>query len=366
MPSILVDPTIEQQLQAGAPVGLAVSGGKDSDVLGLDGNAHLDRVGHTGPRILIHSDLGRVEWKGSKEGCERLAERLGLELVVVRRQQGDLMDRWLQRWTDNMARYANLEVVKVILPWSTPSMRFCTSELKTTIICRELVRRFPGQTIINAVGIRWDEGMERKNASISEPQEELQRVRAKTTGFNWHPLLNYTEADIYEAHARHAFPLQESYTLYGASRHSCVFCIMATLADLLAGASCEDNHDLYREMVDLEILSAFSFQSGRWLGDVRPDLLTTAQQVGLAMAKQTAFQRELVESLIPKHLLYTKGWPTVMPTVPEAKLLAKVRSTVGALMGVEMRFTTASEIRDRYQQLMAENAARIKKKAKAA
>ncbi len=47
---------------------------------------------------------------------------LGLELMVVRREAGDMMDRWLQRWRDNLARYATLRCVKVILPWSTPSM----------------------------------------------------------------------------------------------------------------------------------------------------------------------------------------------------------------------------------------------------
>lgn len=358
MQPVLTDATIDQLLTQRAPVALGVSGGKDSTVLAFEANAHLDVIGHAGPRILVHSDLGRVEWRGSKDGCERLAERLGLELVVVQRQQGDLMDRWLQRWDANCRRYAELQVVKIILPWSTPAMRFCTSELKTTIICRELVRRWPGQTIINGVGIRREEGGDRKNAPISEPQQNLVRVKAQTTGYDWHPILDRTLDDVHACHGHYDWPLQESYTVYGASRHSCVFCIMATLADLLAGASCEDNHAIYREMVQLEIVSGFSFQSARWLGDVRPDLLSAEQQAGLALAKQRAYQRELIESRIPAHLLYAKGWPTVMPTVPEAKLLAHVRSTVGALMGIPVLYTTAGDIRQRYAELMAKNAQR--------
>jgi hypothetical protein len=47
---------------------------------------YLDAIGHHGPRVLIHSDLGQVEWKDSLPTCERLAARLGLELIVVRRQ----------------------------------------------------------------------------------------------------------------------------------------------------------------------------------------------------------------------------------------------------------------------------------------
>jgi hypothetical protein len=76
----------------------------------------LDAQGHAGPRILIHSDLGRVEWRQSLPLCERLAARLGLELVVVRRQAGDLLDRRQTRWRNNVARYADLACVQLIVP----------------------------------------------------------------------------------------------------------------------------------------------------------------------------------------------------------------------------------------------------------
>ena len=41
---------------------------------------------------------------------------------------------WLSRWAANVARYANLECVKLILPWSTAAQRFCTAELKSAVI----------------------------------------------------------------------------------------------------------------------------------------------------------------------------------------------------------------------------------------
>lgn len=40
-----------------------VSGGKDSDACALATAAYLDQVGHRGPRLLIHADLGSVEWE---------------------------------------------------------------------------------------------------------------------------------------------------------------------------------------------------------------------------------------------------------------------------------------------------------------
>jgi hypothetical protein len=53
---------------------------------------HLDRIGHAGPRLLIHADLGSVEWADSLPTCQQLSEHLGVDLVTVRRKQGGLME----------------------------------------------------------------------------------------------------------------------------------------------------------------------------------------------------------------------------------------------------------------------------------
>lgn len=121
------DPQIDIALMGHAPVYVGVSGGKDSQALAYRMQSHLDAIGHTGTRALIHSDLGRVEWRDSILVCERLAERLGWELIVVRRAAGDMMDRWLLRWAANVGRYAALSCVKLIMPWSSAAQRFCTS-----------------------------------------------------------------------------------------------------------------------------------------------------------------------------------------------------------------------------------------------
>ncbi|WP_139222997.1 hypothetical protein [Paracidovorax wautersii] len=108
-------------------VAVGVSGGKDSDACAIAVDRHLNAIGHTGPRVLVHADLGVVEWEDSLPGCQRLAENLGWELMVLQSASGDLMDRWKLRWKNNIKRYNDLECVKLILPWSTPTMRFCTS-----------------------------------------------------------------------------------------------------------------------------------------------------------------------------------------------------------------------------------------------
>ncbi len=360
---IAVDTDIADLLAAAAVVAIGVSGGKDSCALAIAVCAHLDAIGHKGPRVLIHADLGRVEWKDSLPTCERLAAKLGIELMVVRREQGDMMDRWLQRWRDNVARYASLECVKLILPWSTPSMRFCTSELKTSVICKALVKRFPGQRIVSAAGIRRDESKQRSEAEISEVEPELDRKKARTTGRVWNPLVEWTEDDVRALCAARSFALHEGYTRFGMSRISCAFCIMADLADLMSSAACNDNVAIYREMVDLEIVSTFAFQGGRWLGDVAPHLLTDAQREGLASAKTIAAVREAIEEAIPEHLLFERGWPKVMPTREEAELLCDVRRRLATVVGLEVDFVDADQLLARYAALMAENALREAAKA---
>jgi len=91
---------------------------------------------------LIHSHLGSSEWNDSLPVCQRLASHLHTDLIVVTRRAGDLMARWEARWRSSVQRYADLETVTLVLPLSTPAMRFCTSELKTHLIEAELRRRF--------------------------------------------------------------------------------------------------------------------------------------------------------------------------------------------------------------------------------
>ena len=62
---VATTPEINSLLASNAPVAWGVSGGKDSVALALAGQAYLDSIGHTGPRVLVHADLGRIEWQDS-------------------------------------------------------------------------------------------------------------------------------------------------------------------------------------------------------------------------------------------------------------------------------------------------------------
>jgi 3'-phosphoadenosine 5'-phosphosulfate sulfotransferase (PAPS reductase)/FAD synthetase len=366
--AVSAPPEIRALLAANAPVAVGISGGKDSSAVALRLDDYLNEIGHTGPRLLIHSDLGVVEWKDSLPVCEKLAARMGWELVVVRRTAGDLMDRWEKRWSNNIERYESLACVKVILPWSTPSMRFCTSELKTDVICAELKRRFPGQEILSVTGIRHAESAQRAKMPCMQAQPRLTTKTKGTTGWNWNPIIEWPTEDVYTYLAEKQEPLHEAYTCYGCSRVSCAFCFMAGLDDLIGAATCADNHDLYRRMVELEITSTFAFQGNRWLGDVAPHLLTGDMAERLAKAKKAGELRARAEAQLADHLLYVKGWPTAVPTQEEAELIAQVRLAVSIALDITIGYTDAESIRERYAELLKINevkqAAKDKKQKK--
>lgn len=348
--SIEVPSEVANVLAADAPVFVGVSGGRDSQALAYRVCAHLDDIGHQGRCFLVHADLGRVEWRDSLPVCERLAQRLGVELIVVRRNAGDMMDRWLSRWTANVARYANLECVKLILPWSTAAQRFCTAELKSQVIAREMRRRFPEGDVVSAVGIRREESA--KRARMPAWKQDERTTRRRGAGHTWNPLLGWRRGDVNDYVRIRGDELHEAYRLYGSTRVSCAFCVLGSEHDLRASSNCTDNQAIYREMVALEATSTFSFQSHRWLGDVAPDLLDAGLRARLQEAKERAQLRMSAEVRLPEHLPFVKGWPTVLPTPGEAALIARVRRDVAQAVGLQVHHTDRDAVLVRYRELM--------------
>lgn len=355
--NLTIDREIAEMIAADAVIAFGVSGGKDSDAMALATSRFLDQVRHAGPRVLIHADLGEIEHADSLPQCRRLATRLGLELIVVRRKKGGMIARWRQRWQDNLARYINLSCVTLITPWSSATMRYCTSELKIAPITRDLAVRFHGLRIINCIGIRGEESDTRAVKPISQINNKLLRAGG-LGGRDWNPIRDWRVEEVWLEHERSGFPGQYAYLVNGNLRVSCAFCVLSSLHDLRASSKDERNHSAYRQVVDLEIASAFSFQPSRWLGDVRPDLLTREQVAGVERAKEIAQGRREVEAHIPKALRFVKGWPTFIPSLVECALLAEVRQAIGSLTGLPAKFTDERSVRARYEELYAQKLSR--------
>lgn len=210
--------------------------------------------------------------------------------------------------------------------------------------------------MVNVVGVRREESANRAKQPVSKPDSKI--VSRGREGATWNAIIDMKRAEVIPFIESYGLARHEAYTEYGMTRVSCSFCVLASAGDLMSSTQCEDNHAIYREMVDLEITSTFSFQSGKWLGDVRPDLLSEEMLQGLEDAKRKAEVRQIAEARLPKHLRYVKGWPVAVPTVAEAELLAEVRGTVADALGLEINYRDPHGIITRYEELMAEAASK--------
>ncbi|MCT8162860.1 MULTISPECIES: phosphoadenosine phosphosulfate reductase family protein [Pseudomonas] len=349
LPPVATTPEIDSVLQQKTVVAFGVSGGKDSIAGLIATHRYLNSIGFTGPRLAVHADLGSVEWDQSLFKCQEAAEKLGWEMDVTTRQAGGMMERWLSRWSNNTQRYTDLSCVQLILPWSTPSMRFCTSELKVAVIRSRLKKLYPDYNIVNATGIRREESSSRAKMPIAK--HDPQTARRGFEGYQWNPIIEWSVGEVWGAIASEGLDPHEAYTRFNMSRVSCRWCIMSSGPDLYNATLDPAGHELYRQMVDLEIDSTFAFQSNKWLGDVNQTLLSSETKDRLELAKAAAARRKVLEAGIPNHLRFEKQWPTCIPSLQEASLLAEIRIEVAAGIGLNIKCTDATSVIQRYEEL---------------
>lgn len=351
-----VDPMIIAAIRSGAWFAFNLSGGKDSTIAAHAATRLLDALGHPAERrIAIHADLGRAEWRSTPATVAAIADRLGLPLLVVRRTAGDMVARWEQRFLAGKRRYEALETYNLIGPWSSASLRFCTSELKIQVIGPELARRYRGQTIVSIIGLRREESPSRRATPISRLDHRFAKSgnAAGTTMITWHPAVDWTQAEVFAAHDRHGLPLHEAYREYGATRLSCAYCVLASLHDLRASTHAAGNADLYRHLVAIEANSTFSFQPQRWLADIAPILLPASLRQDVERAKSRAQERRALEAEMPPALRFIKGWPPRMPSHSEATNIARCRGPILAHHGLVDHYPDARAVLERFAELLS-------------
>lgn len=353
------------QDSANTVVALSISGGKDSTVLATETNEYLNRIGFTGTRILVHSDLGAIEQHESATICRRLSDHLQIPLHTVLPLR-PMLEQWEFRAESVARRFINLETVRISTPWSSSKLRFCTSQLKTTPICSYLKRTFPGKMILNAIGLRRQESAGRAKKQITQENNLLVGKKLGTRGITWNAILDYSLEDVFLAHKRHNFPLHEAYTKFGLSRVSCSFCVLASESDLRASLSDDRNHEAFRRIAQLEIKSTFGFKDGFWLSDLAPHLLTENERTGLANAKNKAIKRRMGDKQIPVELLFNAetGFPAFQPTLAQAERLGHARAEIGEILNLPVKYTTAVAVYNRYAELLEIKAEKEAIKAK--
>jgi len=350
---IATDPMIDEAIAGGAWVIFNLSGGKDCGAVSSRTIRHLDAIGHPRERrFAIHADLGRAEHTFNPAQVEAQARALGLRLDVVRAKSGDLVDRFENRWALGLKAYVDLRLYNLRGPWSSPSLKFCQSEKKIQVMGPHLARELRGNTIINVVGIRREESTGRSKTEVAKLDTRFAKPdnRHGTRMMLWHPGVEMLEDEVFDINRQDGVPLSPSYGM-GATRHSCAMCIMASINDLQVGA--QAHPWLYRHYVEMEASTTFSFQAGRWLADVRPELLSDGLMADIDRAKVKFAERREIEAALPAQHRFVKGWPLHLPTLEEAEQIAAGRTRILAHHGAENNYPTGRAVRDRFAELLA-------------
>ncbi|WP_051710157.1 phosphoadenosine phosphosulfate reductase family protein [Streptomyces sp. NRRL S-350] len=156
-----------------------VSGGKDSQAMLAELMLHATAAGVADRVVVVHADLGIVEWPGVRELAEEHARHYGLRFETVQRVGSNLIERVEERGM-----------------WPSADNRWCTSDFKRGPI-RKLITMLVNEAraaghvgvvrILNVMGLRADESAARRklvpfchDGSKTCPCAECQRRRKAT------------------------------------------------------------------------------------------------------------------------------------------------------------------------------------------
>lgn len=232
---------VRELIARGALFVINHSGGKDSQAMYLV----LRRIVPRDQILLVHADLGEVEWAGAVGHI--LATTSG------------------ERFTTCHGARSLLKMIEDRGMFPSPQQRQCTSDLKRGPIERTIrgitrERQAIGMTswglVVNCMGMRAQESSSRKK--LPAFKFSARNSKAGREWYDWLPIHEMLEEEVFSTIAAAG---QEPHPIYklGMRRFSCVFCIMASEEDLKTAAHLATTRpellnrpDLYLEYVRLE------------------------------------------------------------------------------------------------------------------
>ena len=218
---------IRRLIAAGFVFVLNHSGGKDSQAMYL----RLAPLVPARQLIVVHAILHEVDWEGIPEHIEATTHHpvyyvaAGKSLLSMAETRGK---------------------------FPSPVYRQCTSDLKRgpveTFIRRYLLQHpeLQGQ-VVNCMGLRAEESSAR--SKLNTLTKNARNSRAGRTWFDWLPIHTLSTSAVFAEIAQAGQQPHWAYAA-GMTRLSCVFCIMASSADLRTAARLRP--ELYQRYVSLE------------------------------------------------------------------------------------------------------------------
>lgn len=236
------------------------SAGKDSQAM-LDYVAELATAAGVRDRIVVvHADLGRVEWAGTRELAERQARHYGFRFEVCSRPQGDL-----------------LEQIEARGMWPSSKQRYCTSDHKRGQVAKVITKLADeiragleaprAVRVLNCMGLRAEESSERAKKSTLEA--DARQTNGRRVVDTWLPIHDWTVGQVWDRIKASGVEYHRAYDL-GMGRLSCCFCVFAPKAALeIAGRA---NPELLAEYVALEVRIGHRFRNDLAIADVAAGL----------------------------------------------------------------------------------------------
>lgn len=230
------------------------SGGKDSQAM-LDEVVTLARAAGVVDRVrVVHADLGRVEWKGTRQLAETQAAAYGLPFEVVRRERGDL-----------------LEQVEARGMWPDRGNRYCTSDQKRDQVAKVFTRLATGRAdaearpfrILNCMGLRAAESPARSKLRPLELNTRASNGRKEV--WTWLPIHAWSAEQVWARIRASGVPHHPAYDL-GMPRLSCIFCVFSSRpALILAG---KHNPEMLAEYVRVERRIGHTFRKDQPIAEI--------------------------------------------------------------------------------------------------
>ena len=252
-------------------IAVSSSGGKDSQAM-LDYVVELARAAGVMERVVvIHADLGRVEWEGTGELAARQAAAYGLRFIVTSRI-GGIATVSGDTYTKGETFGDLLDYAERRKAWPSSKARWCTSEFKRgpilkvfTALAKEHREKTGSKApcrILDCMGLRAEESPAR-----AKKVQMVERMRTATQAIDsWLPIHHWLEGHVWARIKASNVEHHRAYDL-GMPRLSCAFCIFAPKAALVLSG--KHNRALLDAYVAVEERIGHIFKMGLSLAEVK-------------------------------------------------------------------------------------------------
>lgn len=243
---------------------LPSSGGKDSEAM-LDYVAELADTADAMDRVVVlHNDLGEVEWPGTEELARQQAELYGWRFEMRHRTQGLLLQQIQQR-SDTLRAKGDTTTPA----WPSSASRYCTSDQKRgpgRKLITELVTELGlnrQARVLYGMGIRAAEssGRAKKPCMVVDPAATSGNREVTT----WLPIRTWSDHGVWSRIADRGLPYHWAYDA-GMDRLSCSFCVLGSWDDCVNAARLRP--ELVAKYVALEASVGHRFRMDFSIADV--------------------------------------------------------------------------------------------------